>query len=460
MDATARTSERLSEGLLSLRGELYQMGEWVIGADWRKRLRAIEATPPETMARDALSALLDHARTHVPYYRDLELSELRLDAFPILSRELLRTQSRQLASDDLSNRRWSKMTTGGSTGEPVWFIRDHSFNQWDKATGMRLMSEFCGISPRDFLRSRRVTIWHQRRTHTDSRLIPRMIAKLLGQVIRIEPYEILSEAKLTEFAHRINYHKPDVITAFAGMVYEIAKHAKRHGFRMHSPRFIMTSVEMLYPAMRETLEEVFRCPVRNIYTAAEVGRVACTCSEGNWHVLMNHNHVEILNPDDTPAEPGQMGRIVVTSLHNYAMPFIRYDIGDLARVSTKGCSCGSPLPTLDDVCGRVIHHFVRADGTLVFGGNFIAMFYEHEWMMQFHILQEDVNRITISYKQLPGSQIPEGAIEALTQTVQDVMGANCRVVWKEVDVIPNSPIGKHLHARSLVWEDRVQSGKK
>jgi phenylacetate-CoA ligase len=287
-----------------------------------------------------------------------------------------------------------------------------------------------------------------------------MVAQFLGQVIVIEPYEILSEDNLSEYVRQINRHKPDVINAFAGTIYEIAKYAKRKGTPMYRPRFIVTSVEMLYPAMRETLEDVFRSPVRNMYGAAEVGRVACTCSEGNWHVLINHNHVEILNPDDTPTAPGQMGRIVVTSLHNHAMPFIRYDIGDLARVSTEPCSCGSPLPTLDEICGRVIHHFVRADGTLVFGGNFIAMFYEHEWMMKFHVLQEDVDRITISYQQLPGSKIPEGATEALTQTVQDVMGSDCRVAWNEVDVIPNSPIGKHLHCRSLVWEQRVQSGKR
>jgi len=442
---------------VSLRGELYRLGSWAIGAEWRRRLRVMNTTPPETMAREALSSLLVHAREHVPYYRDLDLSDLRVDAFPILTRQIIRTQFQRLSSDDLSGRQWKKGSTGGSTGEPVWFISDRDYMQWDKAADMYLLSAFCDISPGDYLRSRRVSVWHQRRRQTNGPLLPRMVAQFLGQTIVIEPYEILSEDKLSEYVRRMNRHKPDIIYAFAGTIYEIAKYARRKGTPMYRPRFIVTSVEMLYPAMRETLEEVFRCPVRNMYGAAEVGRVACTCSEGNWHVLINHNHVEILNPDDTPTEPGQMGRIVVTSLHNHAMPFIRYDIGDLARVSTQGCSCGNPLPTLDDICGRVIHHFVRADGTLVFGGNFIAMFYEHEWMMKLHVLQEDVDRITISYQQLPGSKIPEGAIEALTQTVQDVMGSDCHVAWNEVNVIPNSPIGKHLHCRSLVWEQRVQS---
>lgn len=445
--------------LVNLRGELYRLGAYAIGSEWRKRLRLMTTTPPETMVREALSSLLVHARRHVPYYRDLDLADLRLDAFPILTRQMIRTQLERLCSDDLSNRKWTKGTTGGSTGEPVWFIRDRDFMHWDKAADLYLLSAFCDVSPSDFLRSRRVSVWHQRRRQASGPRLPRMVAQLLSQVIVIEPYEILSEDTLSSYVQRMNRHKPDIITAFAGTIYEIAKYAKRKRVPMYRPRVIVTSVEMLYPAMRETLEEVFRCPVRNTYGSAEVGRVACTCREGNWHILINHNQVEILNSDDTPTAPGQMGRIVVTSLHTHAMPFIRYDIGDLARVSTQPCSCGSPLPTLDDICGRVIHHFVRADGDLVFGGNFVAMFYEHEWMMKFQVLQEDIDRITISYQQLPGSEIPEGTIEALTLTVQDVMGAKCRVIWKEVDVVANSPIGKHLHCRSLVWEQQVQQGR-
>jgi len=221
---------------------------------------------------------------------------------------------------------------------------------------------------------------------------------------------------------------------------------------MHRPRFILSSGEMLYPAMRATISEVFGCPVYNRYGAAEVGRVAAECKNGRLHVFSFNNHVEILNSDGSPTLPGDVGRVVVTSLHNYAMPLIRYDIGDLARVSSGTCSCGSLLPSLDEICGRVVHYFVRPEGSLVFGGNFIAMFYEHDWIMQLHVLQEDFDRIKISYRRTPGTHVPEQDIAALTQTIRDVMGERCAVSWEEVDVIPHSPIGKHLHVRSLVWE--------
>ncbi|MFC2105035.1 phenylacetate--CoA ligase family protein [Candidatus Bipolaricaulota bacterium] len=318
---------------------------------------------------------------------------------------------------------------------------------------MYYMSAFYDMPYPDYLRSRRVAIWHRRRRASNG-VMRRLGVHLLGQVIYIEPYEIMTEEKLDEHVRRINRHKPAVILAFAGTAFEIAKHAQRRGMALHSPRFILSSVEMLYPAMRETISKAFGCPVYNRYGAAEVGRVAAECQSGKLHVSSFNNHVEILNQDDSPTLPGDVGRIVVTSLHNLAMPLIRYDIGDLARVPTETCKCGSPLPVLEELCGRVVHHFVRPDGDLVFGGNFIAMFYEYDWILQFHVLQEDIDRFRISYRRTPETRVPEQDIATLTQAVRNVMGESCAVAWEEVDGIPHSPIGKHLHVRSLVWEEQ------
>ena len=125
----------------------------------------------------------------------------------------------------------------------------------------------------------------------------------MGQVIFLKPYEILSESKLMEYVHRINRHKPAAITAFAGTVFEIARHAKRKGLRPHRPRFSLSSVEMLCPMMRETIEEVFGCPVHDMYGAAESGRVAAQCSDGKWNILSFHNHVEVVAEDGAPTKP-------------------------------------------------------------------------------------------------------------------------------------------------------------
>lgn len=440
---------------MNLRGDLYRLIASNLGSGWLAHLQEIETRRPGEIEQRSLEDLLTHAVANVPYYRNLGISECRLESFPLLSRETLRMQYEALKSDDLQSRRWSKSSTGGSSGEPVWVIHDQETLDWDYATDMYYMSEFYNLPYHDYLRSRRVAIWHRRRLAAGAGLLKRIGVHLLGQVIYIEPYVILTEEKLTEYVRRINRHKPVVILAFAGTVFELAKHAQRLGISVHSPRFILTSVETLYPAMRATIQEVFGCRVYNRYGAAEVGRVAAECEEGKLHVFSFHNHVEVLNSEDHATRPGDSGRVVVTSLHNAAMPLIRYDIGDLVRVSSEPCSCGSPLPAWDEVRGRVIHHFVRPDGSLVFGGNFIAMFYEYDWILQLYVLQVDINRVTISYRRTPGTQVPKQDIAVLSQTVRDAMGESCVVEWEEVDVIPHSAIGKHLHARSLVWEETV-----
>ena len=442
---------------MSLRGELYYAGAWVLGTEWRERLQEIESTRPGEIERSALPKILEHALTHVPYYRDLGISESRLGAFPMLSRQSLRSEYARLLSDDIETRPHTRMSTGGSTGQPVWVLHDSHFSAWDHAAEMYYLDAICGMSPHHYLRSRRVSIWHQRRRSLSRNSWKGIAAKLLGRTIYVEPYLALDNAQFREHLRRINSHRPAIIMTFAGTAFQLARYARRKGIRVHQPELIVSSVEMLYPSMRAVIEEVFGCQVRNMYGAAEVGRVAAECSAGKLHLLTFVNHVEVLNPDDSPTEQGNVGRIIVTPLHNLAMPLIRYDIGDLARVSSESCTCGNPLPTLDEVTGRVLHHFVRPDGSLVFGGNFVAMFYEHEWISGMYILQEDVDRVVIQYKRTPGHHVPQTDIDALTRVVRNAMGADCVVIWEEADAVPVSSIGKHLHVRSLVWEAQIES---
>jgi phenylacetate-CoA ligase len=440
---------------VSLRGELYFAMAHVAGSEWRARLREIKSCPPEEIGTQSLSRLLEHAVTNVPYYRDLGVSDHRLEAFPLLTRRILRSEYDRLKSDDLGSRRCNRASTGGSTGDPVWIIQDRSHDRWNYATDKYYLEAFHGMPYGEYFRSRRVSIWHRRRLRSGIGVPTRLAVKMLGQVVYLEPYSVLTEKRMTGYLQTINRHRPTVVIAFAGTAFELAKHAKRRGIEVHSPRFVMVSVETLYPSMRRTIAEVFGCPVYNRYGSVEAGFVAGECPRGKLHVFPFANHVEILDPNGEPTAPGAVGRIVVTPLHNLAMPLIRYDIGDLARVSSGPCDCGSALPTLDEVTGRVVEHFVRPDGGLVFGGNFIAMFYEHDWIGGFHVLQEDLDRIRIFYTKAGGARRPEGAIADLNQVVRRVMGPSCRVAWEEVDAVPKSPIGKHLHTRSLVWEEQA-----
>jgi phenylacetate-CoA ligase len=110
---------------------------------------------------------------------------------------------------------------------------------------------------------------------------------------------------------------------------------------------------MLTPAIVAAARKIFGVAIVDLYSANELGNVALQCPKsGNYHVQSESVLVEVLDDRGAPCRPGEIGRVVVTSLHNYATPLVRYVIGDYAEVGAP-CPCGRGLPTLKRVVGRV-----------------------------------------------------------------------------------------------------------
>jgi phenylacetate-CoA ligase len=316
------------------------------GREWRSYLREIESGAPDELSSRWLGETVRHATGHVPYFEALGLpptAELR--SFPLLTRRVLRERFSDLKSRDLGRRRWREIPTGGSTGEPVWMIRDRASLQWDHAADMYYLSTLLEMPVSFYLSHHRLFLWHRRARR---RSAVEVAAKLLGQCTYLEPNTVSSDETLAHDVAIVNRARPAVIWAVSSSLYELARFARHRDIRIHRPRFIISSVDMLYPAMRETIEQAFGCPVYNYYGAVEVGRVAAECKHHRLHVFTFNNHVEVLDPENQTVAPGEEGRLVLTPLHNRAMPLVRYDIGDTARVSRASCPCGAPCPRLTE----------------------------------------------------------------------------------------------------------------
>ena len=104
----------------------------------------------------------------------------------------------------------------------------------------------------------------------------------------------------------------------------------------------------------EAIGRAFGCPVVNHYAAWEVPHMAQTCPDNPAVLHVNSERVvlRVVGEDGRPAAPGTPGRIVVTALDNYVMPFINYEIGDTG-VAGAPCPCGRGFPTLARVEGRL-----------------------------------------------------------------------------------------------------------
>jgi phenylacetate-coenzyme A ligase PaaK-like adenylate-forming protein len=105
--------------------------------------------------------------------------------------------------------------------------------------------------------------------------------------------------------------------------------------------------------------------VRSTYSAQEIGPIGFECEHisGNYHVATSNVIVEVDSGQSYQLGSHRLGRVLVTHLHSYATPFIRYDIGDLGFLSFE-CACGHRGPTLSNVYGRGKNLLKHRDGTI------------------------------------------------------------------------------------------------
>ena len=155
---------------------------------------------------------------------------------------------------------------------------------------------------------------------------------------------------------------PGYILGYPSNLQILGKYLKQNGIALPRLRQILTYGEMLLPESRVSCHESWGVDIADIYSCEEVGYIAIQCPENeHYHIQSEANLVEVLGDDDNQCKPGEIGRVVVTSLHNFAMPIIRYDIGDYVEVG-DACECGRGLPVIKRILGRQRNRVRGLDG--------------------------------------------------------------------------------------------------
>ena len=172
--------------------------------------------------------------------------------------------------------------------------------------------------------------------------------------------------------------------------------------------------EMTLPGTRSRVTEAFGCSTGDMYGAHEVAGIAAECARGSLHVNEEVVHVEVLRRDGTPASEGELGEVVVTSLHNVELPLLRYRLGDAACFVGGLCECGRTLRRLDIDLGHLEEMVLRPDGSLMHPRMFRTLYEDHfgARLRAFHTVQVEP-RGFISYLDLAGPLTEEqvGAAE-------------------------------------------------
>ena len=183
----------------------------------------------------------------------------------------------------------------------------------------------------------------------------------------------LTPDRMRAFLKKLDRRPPKLIVAYAQSIYELAQFAERDGIAVMPQAAVMTSAGTLHDFMRAAIERTFRCDVfSDKYGSREVGNIASECRHHHGlHVFPWSNYVEILDDNGLPSPIGEVGRIVVTCLTNFAMPLIRYDIGDRGLFGLEDeCPCGRKGQIIPKIMGRNVDTFIAQNGTLVDGEYF------------------------------------------------------------------------------------------
>jgi phenylacetate-CoA ligase len=163
---------------------------------------------------------------------------------------------------------------------------------------------------------------------------------------------------------RILQEEPQYLLGYASNVLGIFRLAEARGVKMPWLREVRSFGEAVPQEMRDYIYNRWELPLTDTYTAREVGYMAVQCPNHDaYHVQSESAIVEVINADGRPCKVGEIGRIIVTPLHNFAMPLIRYDIGDYAEVGAK-CACGRGLPVLRRILGRTRNILRLPDGSM------------------------------------------------------------------------------------------------
>lgn len=416
-------------------------------------------SPERLLARqhEQLSRLLVHAATQVPFYRQRLTPELlnlpdaqdwqaAWQRIPILRREEIQAAdaSDAMLADALppGHGDWREIFTSGSTGKPIrsvrsqlweliwssFTVRDHLWHRRDLSGRLAAIRE-SGQGKAMWPAGVEASSWGY---STEAMFAT---GAMVGLNVTT-PVEQQLEWLLRQ--------DPDYLLTHPSIAQNLAQFSLDRGVRPARLRQVITIAEAVRPGVREACRAAWDVPVADIYSTREAGYLALQCPEHeHYHVQSEGVFLEVLDAEGRPCQPGEVGRVVVTPLHNFAMPLIRYDIGDLAEPGLP-CPCGRGLPVLRRVLGRTQNMLVLPSGerrwTLLSSADIAMLLAAAPSIRQYQIAQTSLDTLEL---RLVVARAPTRDEEtALAMWVEAKFGAAFRTAFAYPSGLPRSAAGK------------------
>lgn len=397
-----------------------------------------------------LKVLLENAYRHVPYYHRLfKQSDLKpedvqgiydLARIPVLRRETIKHDFDNLIANNVSQRKlMNDFTSGTTTGERLRIKRTR--DDFDQGIAAELRAyKWYDI---DYVHEK---FYYLTGADYDIEREKRLVIKLynlLSKTIRLNPLEMTTK-KLNWFLEKIKNGKRRVLYGSPSAVCRLARYLDEKGTEIDIEIVISTD-NVLLKQQRQYIQDFFDCRVYDIYGTSEVRGVAFECAEQTGYHLTSENIiVEIVDKNGEHVSPGERGRVLLTDLNNYAMPFIRYENGDIGILSDEICPCGRGLHLINPIDGQLVlrsEHFVySAKKKKIFLPEFSFLLDDFTKIRQFQIVQKNHNGVVLKIVQ--GKHYTKDYEEKISFRIKTVLD-DAEVEFDYVDDIEPDRNGEH-----------------
>lgn len=400
-----------------------------------------------------LRVLLAHAAANVPFYRGVlaqagvrraeEIDEDGFRRLPVLTKPQLRASADALRAAAIPGGHGDTfdVRTSGSTGEPVRVLHSR-------------MSEFFfhALVVREHLLCARDL---GKKFGAIRLAVPRGRSAdwgVMAAMFRTGPAcTIDAMAGVAEQLDWLLAERPAYLLGHPSNLRELIMLSVSSGRRPDGLEQLVTFGETLPDDLRELARRHWGVELVDGYSCREAGPLAFECpGRGVYHVHAENARVEVLDDAGAPCKPGDTGRVVVTPLHNFAMPLVRYDIGDFAEVAAP-CACGRGLPTLRRVVGRVTGMAVDPTGRRFWPGLRASFLTAVAPIERIRLVQHEPARMELKY--VMDRELTEAERVAAGRALGEMLGYPFRVDFSRVDALERGPGGKYEDFVSLLKRD-------
>jgi phenylacetate-CoA ligase len=398
-----------------------------------------------------LKALISHAYENVPYYRKLfacagiEPNAIKgvedLARIPTTDKLTLQSQAaEEILARGIKRDRCVTDVTSGSTGIPLqvhftqrdYMIRSLSFIRTFIELGYKLTHRQALVCDTRFVNNR--TSWFQRLGILRKQYVPVQFA--LDKQIQV-----------------LMDYRPHFIHGYPQSLAIIADELLKRGIDSVSPAMVCTGAELVGQKTREKINAAFGVEMADSYATIESGMIAWQCKVlKGYHINVDNLVLEFLH-NGKPVQPGEPGRVVVTNLHSYAMPIIRYELGDVCTPSDSLCSCGIQLPLMSVVEGRVDDLVKTPSGKMISPNSITNVMEAVDGIGQFRVIQERKDLMVIEI--VEGAGFSKNTPLRVQDLLRELVGHDMYIEVQMVSEISKEHTGK---IRSVI--SKVPDSKK